>query len=427
MAKKGTKWTDEEIDLLEECYQNKMLMPEIQKLFPSRTPKAIHKKAYDLGFKQKYPKSDIDYSARHKWTKEEEALLEEEYSKLTSVSEIAKKFGMTEDQISHKAVALGLTKKYVRKNNTKFEAVYQDYDWCFDRYIIKGMSHKEMAKEAGCSLRAIQKWCVEKHGLHSHNFKSYKKLSDLQKEIIMAGTLGDGHIALTNGSGIYIEEHCEAEKDYVYWKYSALKDLCNREPKRYDSTSFDFGTDKMYECQPFYRFNTKMIDELLEIKDVPRIEKISQLSKLGFCLHILDDGNRSNLWNVCLAGWTQDEMDTYQSLVNNKFGLICKQCKDTRYYQFDAKSSNKIDEMILSVLPNELDIIKKKITENSHIKKLANYKFVETQDGNKIGLSAYCKKNSLTGKYEDFKKIYSKFNVDSMSENDLLERIEDAV
>ena len=35
------------------------------------------------------------------------------------------------------------------KYSAQYKAIYQDYNWCFDRYINKGMSHKEMAQECG--------------------------------------------------------------------------------------------------------------------------------------------------------------------------------------------------------------------------------------------------------------------------------------
>ncbi len=424
MGKKGSEWTEEEIKLLHECYKKKMLMPEMASLFPNRTPKAIQKKANTYGLQSKYPKyPDLDYSQRHKWTKEDEEFLENEYSKYTKIEEIAKMMGLEKSQIEHKAVSMGLPDKYIRKNSNKYTAIYQDYDWCYERYVNRGMTHEEMAKEAGCEVRVMKKWCNDIHGIHSHTFKELKTLNDIQYQIIMFGTLGDGHIDRREDQPMYIESHCEEEKDYLFWKYNLLKDLCNQGPVYYPASYGTFGTDKEYLCQPFYRLNTRIINELKEIREMPRIEKINQLNELGFCLHILDDGNRDNLWHVCLAEWSQVEMDVYQNVCAEKFNIFCKQCKDTRYYSFDAVSSKRIDWLILKNIPNELDIVHKKIIDNDKIKELCNYRFVLTQN-EKIGLSSYCRANKLLHKYDEIRDLYDEISTNNqITESELLSYI----
>lgn len=396
-----------------------MLMPDMLPLFTDRTPKAIQKKANSLGLQQKYPKfPDVDYYNRHHWTKEDEELLEREYSKYTKLEEIAKMMNMSASQVSDKAARLGLPDKYIRKNNIKFKAVYQDYDWCYERYVNRGMTHEQMAEEAHCEIRVMKKWCNEIHKIHQHTFKQLKTLTDLQKQIITFGTLGDGHIDKREDQPMYIESHCEEEKDYLFWKYDILKDLCNNPPTYHKAEYCDFGTDKKYLCQPFYRLTTRIIDELKEIRTMPRIEKIKNLNQLGFCLHILDDGSRNDLWNVCLAEWTQEEMDTYQQVCEQKFHIICKQNKDKRYYSFNAESSALIDKMILEQLPNDMDIIHKKILDNKNIRKLSNYRYVIVA-GEKIGLSTYCRKNGILNDYEKIRKVFDSFHEKEVQENKL--------
>lgn len=418
---RNPKWTQEEISTLEECYKNMLPANEMAKLFPGRTIKAIQKKAFDNGFQKKYPKfPNIDYSLRHKWTKEDEEFLEEEYSKFTKISDIATKMGLTEEQVSHKAIDMGLTKKYIRKNNASFTAPYQDYDWCYERYINRGMSHEEMAEELGCGLRVIQKWCVEKFGLHSDSFRSLKKLNDLQRQVILAGTFGDGHIDKRPECPIYIESHSEGEFDYLFWKYEILKDLCNLPPIYHQESYSNFGKSGYYKCKPFYRMGTRIIDELAAIRDMPRLDKILQLTELGFCLHMLDDGSRSDAWIVCLAEWTQEEMDAYQRICWNRFGVTCKQEKNQIYYRFDADSSRMIDGMILRNLPNNLDIIHKKILDNNSITSPAHYRFVSLNDGNKIGLANFCRTNNIFSDYEAVRDIYDTIDDSNEISEDIL-------
>ncbi len=364
-----------------------------------------------------------NHQKRHKWTKEEDLKLEELYKSGLLLDDICKEMQMDMGMINSRSSYLKLGDKYMRSNNPKFKAPYQDYDWCYQRYVVKGMSHQEMADECGVSLRVIQKWCSEVHRLNGRTFKNDKELSDIQYQIILFGTLGDGHIDKRETQPLYIESHAIDEKDYVFWKYEQLKDLCSSPPKYHEETYANFGTNKKYLCKPFYRFETRIIDQLKEIRDMPRINKIKQLNELGLCLHVLDDGSRNNTWQLCLAQYTQEEIDLYIKLCKERFDINCWQEKDIRYINFDANSSRKIDELILKKLPNDLDIVKKKILNNSNITKAGKYVYVISTNGNKMGLSSYCRSHKIP--YKKAKTIIDEGNLTQIEENILLELVEE--
>lgn len=306
----------------------------------------------------------------NEWTEEEIKLLEESYSKLMPIDDISKLIPQrSKSSIYCKAKNLRLTKQFIRKNSADYKADYQSYDWCYERYIVKGMTMKEMAEEAGCKLRTIQKWCGDIHGLNGHTFRKYKKLNNTQRELILFGRLGDGHIDNREHQACYIESHAEDQKDYLFWKYNILKDICNIPPTYYPSKIKMFN-DKEYVAQPSYRMTTRLVDELIELREIPRIDIINMINEFGISLHALDDGCRMEYWSICLAGWTEDEVDTYIQLCLDRFGLKCKRATSNGYVyvQFDKNSSIKLDKIILNNIPNDLDIIKKKIIYNKNIK-----------------------------------------------------------
>lgn len=359
---------------------------------------------------------------RHRWTPEEETRLEELYKQGVSFEKISKQMNLSVAAIAARSRHLNLGNKYMRSNNPNFKATYQDYDWCYERYVVKGMTHQEMADECGASLRVIQKWCSEVHKLNCWTFKNNKTLTDKQYQIILFGTLGDGHIDKRETQPLYIECHSIAEKDYVFWKYEELKDLCNSEPKYYEGGYKDFGSGTKYWCKPHYRFETRIINQLKDIRDMPRINKIWQLNEFGLSLHCLDDGCRGkSAWELCLAEYTQQEIDLYIKLCKKRFGLYAKQQTDKRYIRFDSDSSRIIDQIILNNIPNSLDIIKKKILENDKISKKVRYIYVVMQNGEQIGLSTYCRSHGIP--YEKTRKYVIEHNIFRIQEADLLNRL----
>ena len=229
--------------------------------------------------------------------------------------------------------------------------------------------------------------------------------------------MGDGHIDKRPDQPIYIESHSEGEKDYLFWKYKELKDLCNSEPKYHKEAFYNFGTDKEYLCQPFYRFETRIINQLKEIREMSRYDKINQLNEFGLCLHVLDDGYRGDVWELCLAEYTEEEINLYIRLCKQRLDLICLQKKDDRYISFDAKSSRKIDDLILQIMPKELDIVKKKILNNTKIPNPAKYVYVISND-EKIGLNSYCRSHNIP--YKKAKSITDANNLTQVEEAVLL-------
>lgn len=357
--------------------------------------------------------------SRKEWTVEEENLLVSCYREKKSIDKIASLLNRTQHSITAKAQKLGLSKKYVKNNNSKFKAIYQDYEWCYQKYITENKTHKEMANEANCSVRVIQKWCSEKHKLNRKTYKRNKHLSPKQRELIMFSLLGDGHITKKD-QPTFIITHADNQKDYLYWKYDILKDLCATVPKHYappSDSSNDYKKCKYQSRYRFYRFGTKIINDLIPIREMPKNEIINQLNEFGICVHLLDDASRSHSnWVVCVASFTETERDLYITKCKENLGLNCKKQKDNRYIAFDAVSSRKIDDLMLTYFPNDLDIIKYKII-NNNISRPANYFFVRTNNGN-IGLNRYCRKNKLP--YLKIKKAVNLLQCNELDEYELL-------
>lgn len=284
--------------------------------------------------------------------------------------------------------------KTIHKNSIHFKAMYQDYDWCYQKFVLDGLNHQEMAVEAKTTIRTIKKWVVEKHRLTGNLRKEIKKLNTIQEDLIVGSILGDGHITNEKYIPIFIVSHANDEKDYLYWKYEILKDICNMSPSLVKSTEKPFG-DKKYISQDAFRFNTRALDELIKFRDMPIIEVLTRMNEFSFSVWMLDDAHRSpNYWELCVAPYNENEVNKILEVLRTSFNLECKlHSTDNRYIRFTAKASRDIDAIILKNIPNELDVIKKKIT-NNNICAEAIYFWIEYKS-EKIGLRRFCDENNL--------------------------------
>ena len=303
------------------------------------------------------------------WTKEQEDYLENLYSQYLPMNDIVKKMNSfsginrTRIAISTKAVQLGLTKKYIKPNNARFKAIYQDYDWCYDHYINQGLNHEEMAIEANCTKRVIEKWCQKKYHIDTYLRMKEKTLNSLQYDLIIGSLLGDGHIDRREEYPLFIVSHAENQKDYLYYKYEMMKDMCEMTPTKYTGKKQYQIVNSLCDCQNFYRFNTRTYYALKPFRDMSKSDLIQQLNAYSFSIWMLDDGhcNEDGAWELCVPLDTQEQRDFLKEVLKNKFGVVARQQADDRYFRFHINDSIIITDIIMKNIPHDLDIIKYKI------------------------------------------------------------------
>lgn len=316
--------------------------------------------------------------------------IKEELGKDETINSISKKVGVTYRVIKNIVNENNIIVT-THKNNSSYKAIYQDYNWCYQKYIIEGLNHEEMAMEAETTKRTIEKWCCEKHRLTQKYRQKNKQLNNTQRSLIIGSLMGDGHINKRETQALFIVCHAVNQKDYLFWKYETLKDLCNIPPVYYETSERIFD-DKTYNCQPFYRLSTRIHDCLIPIREMSIYQLLDNFDELAFCIAMLDDGSRGNLWSYCVAPYTEKEKQYIIKTFKYKFnvnGYIRE--SDNRYLIFNAIDSKKIDDIILRNIPNNLDIIQYKIINNNKIKELSNYRMVKMKDGTECGLARFCK------------------------------------
>lgn len=90
-------------------------------------------------------------------------------------------------------------------------------------------------------------------------------LTQLQKSLIIGSVLGDGHIRIMPGrKDAFLEiNHFLKAKDYVDWKYSVLKNICDSEPKERETNegriAYCFLLNKIKKLQKYIISFIKMV------------------------------------------------------------------------------------------------------------------------------------------------------------------------
>jgi len=328
-------------------------------------------------------------------------------NKFSSGVELSKYLGVYHEFIKKICNKYNIKLEYnYGKTDPRFKAIYQNYNWCYQKYIIEGLNHDEMAKEAKCSKRVIEKWCQEKHKLTQKFRQENKTLNQLQKDLIIGSMLGDGHIDKRETQPLFIVSHAENQKDYLYYKYKILKDLCNKEPSYIEGGEREFENG-IYECQPSYRICTRIYDCLLKYRGKSYTYLLNLMNEFSFSIWVLDDGYRGDSnWELCVAEYTQNDIEFAINKLKSDYNLVAYQCSDKRYIKFTADSSRELDKIILNNIPNELDIIKYKILHNGKIKNKQKRILY-----NNLYLSDYCHDNNLNYK-SIMNKIYNGVSVE---------------
>ena len=82
-----------------------------------------------------------------------------------------------------------------------------------------------------------------------------ESISKLQEEVIVGVVLGDGSLEFDGFHGTRLQiKQSERYKDYVFWLYNRLKNLCNLEPKqRQDNNQWYFSTRYLEKLTAWYK------------------------------------------------------------------------------------------------------------------------------------------------------------------------------
>lgn len=155
--------------------------------------------------------------------------------------------------------------------------------------------------------------------------RSWVHLSDEQRDIVVGTLLGDGPLVETfsqNNLRLQVIQ-CDAQKQYVFWKYEALKSFV-LSPPRYEeiNRAWRFRTishpDFTELGKSFYRGRKKIVP-----KDIA-----SLLSPIGLAVWFMDDGTRgpNNGYTLNTQCFMKVELQRLIEALEKSFTFLTSDC-----------------------------------------------------------------------------------------------------
>lgn len=236
--------------------------------------------------------------------------------------------------------------------------LYANKEWCEEQYVRLRKPIKQISAETGYSVRVLQKWFQEKFHLQQPQERNILHLTASQKEFILGSILGDGSLS----PQAYTLSHSEDQKDYLFWCYRRLENICNH-PPRYIAPHDGDINGHSFHAQGSYVFLTKRLDDIDSLRQISFSKILSEITPLQLSLFFLDDGFRGRSgWELCVASYSPEEKNIFINALSQKYGVLAYLRKsDLRYLVLRQFDSEKIDDIILKNIPNDLDIIRHKI------------------------------------------------------------------
>jgi hypothetical protein len=231
-----------------------------------------------------------------------------------------------------------------------------------ERYGISNVRVSQLLKKSGIQITPKRR-SFEKN-------KNYV-LNDNQTQLMLGGLLGDSYLAPShdNKSARLQIGHCKAQREYLEWKKSFVRDISGNTNTHVDKdgfVSYSFAT----KCVPILKEYRDMFYDKNGIKIINR-SILDKLSPLGLAIWIMDDGcnDRYNsnlvLYTNC---FTLEEQEIIRTYFEETFGVRSHlksrvyPGNPKRYYflAFTTRGSRKLSNIIR---PFIIDSMKYKLVE----------------------------------------------------------------
>lgn len=211
----------------------------------------------------------------------------------------------------------------------------------------KGLKDCEIAKILNTSDARISEY------RRSINLISNKSsnifITEIQEQVILGTVLGDGHLYNYKDTSMLRFDHCKKQKEYIYFKYNILKNLCKYNQPKY-LTSLDKRSNKINEK---YSLHTKSFIELKKYrnmfyqpKKIISKEICSLLKPLAIAIFFMDDGYKhKNAYFFSTNNFNIESIKNFQDFLYNNYKIESSMHKNKVIY-IKSNSRDKFTKII---------------------------------------------------------------------------------
>lgn len=179
-----------------------------------------------------------------------------------------------------------------------------------------------------------------------------KGLSNIQKQLILGSSLGDGCISLQTSANAknphFQVSHNPMQRNYLKWKYSILSNVSNVVRRIKNTRGFSNKSGILYN------FETHSLSALLPIykmlyknkKKVITEAYLKKMSPLSFAVWYMDDGSlskgkTSETIRICVPGFSEESIDVFIKYFYEKYNILFNKNKTARYTTITTISVGK--------------------------------------------------------------------------------------
>jgi len=166
-----------------------------------------------------------------------------------------------------------------------------------------------------------------------------------QLQVIYGMLLGDSSLTSGYKNGVKYNSsltcmHCIKQRDYVWWKYHKLDNLCNSEPKPTRKNAWWFETFK----HPFF---TELRDELYPNgrKSVSEVFLKKIISPLAVAVWFMDDGNNNHgrYFKIATCAFDKQEHEMLRDWMYSAYRISMEVKPCGRYLTLDVSKGSRLD------------------------------------------------------------------------------------
>jgi len=169
-------------------------------------------------------------------------------------------------------------------------------DWLYQKYIVEKIDRKEISRILSVKMCTLEKYLYKFKLFKIDRFP--KILLEQQKSFLYGCLLGDGLMRQWKykNNAYFSVTHGIKQKDYLYYKYELMKNLCGMSPKK--RKHWDKRFKKYYEDYHFYTTTNPLFTEIWKKFYVDNVkvvteEILSNIDEFALAIWYMDDGSIS--------------------------------------------------------------------------------------------------------------------------------------